>query len=129
MKKTNRRNSCKFPGLYPQYNLISRKELFENDYIQKLNNDEKAWLNSFNEEWNSANFSHPGECFHKTPEERKIIWARNNARNFDLYTTAKARGKLSYFDDLSRTQAAIIGTDIIDEDETFVEQVFDELAE
>lgn len=92
MKKKSRRSQAKYPALYPQYNLKTRTELFEIDYLNKLNDKEKAWLNSFNEEYVNANFTHDGKKIQRRKSHKKDSYDRNNARNRDILTKAKASG-------------------------------------
>lgn len=93
-KKENRRSKQKYPALKPQYNLKIRYELFDQDYIHKLTDEEKEWLNRFNEEFNNANFNHKGEALHDTAELKKSCYDRNNARNRDVLAKARASGTL-----------------------------------
>lgn len=93
-KKENRRSKQKYPALKPQYNLKIRYELFDQDYIHKLNDEEKEWLNRFNEEYNNANFNHRGNVLHDNPELKKSCYDRNNSRNRDILAKAKASGSL-----------------------------------
>lgn len=55
VKKGNRKKS-KYPGLNPKVNTRKRQHLIDQDYVDKLNDEEKAWLNKFNEETISASF-------------------------------------------------------------------------
>lgn len=109
MKKTQR-NQNKYPGLDPNFNLKIRRELIDQDYIHKLNEAEKDWLNRFNEEYVSANFTHEGKRIHPkktrtkkvrtTGEKRKIDIYRkdcedkNNARNRDSFSITKSNHTL-----------------------------------
>jgi hypothetical protein len=77
-----------------------RRELFDQDYIDKLSNKELDFLDKFNREFNQADFkSSPGKPLHKTKSERKICTDRNNARNRCMYSRAKARDQLESIDD------------------------------
>lgn len=66
----------------------------DQDYIDSLSPEEKDWLNRFNEEWLGANFNHPGQVIHDSPEAKREIYNRNNARNRDLIGQLKAQNKL-----------------------------------
>ena len=108
-KKRNRRNSSKYPALHPEYNLKSRTDLIDYDYLDKLSEKDKAWLNSFTEEYVNANFNHDGKRIHpkkyktkkvqRTGKKKKIDLfkneseRRNNARNRCVLTKAGASGK------------------------------------
>lgn len=94
-----KRSKTKYPGLQQGYNLKVRWEALDQDYIDKLSDEEKAWLNKFNEEYVGAGFKKnkngtfsKKRNFHTTPEERKTCTDRNNARNRDLYTRSRTRG-------------------------------------
>lgn len=107
-KPKNRRESLKYPALDPTFNLKSRFEVIDYDYLDELSEKEKAWLNNFTEEYTNANFKHKGKRVHKndtvvktvktTGRKRKIDLAkqeaehRNNARNRCVLTKAKASG-------------------------------------
>ncbi len=56
-KKKNRRNLQKYPALDRDYNLKSRRDYIDNAYYaHKLNDEEKQFLNDFNEEYYNASF-------------------------------------------------------------------------
>lgn len=76
-----------------------RKDLFDQDYLDKLSNKELDWLDKFNREFNQADFESPGRPHHRTKADRKICYDRNNARNRDSYSRAKARDALEGIDD------------------------------
>ena len=99
-KKKTRRNSQKYPTLNPGYNLKSRAEQLDIDYLDQLSEKDKAWLNAFNEEEVNAKFDHNGPEINKRTKKgdlpkstRKRIYDNNNARNRDVLTLAKARGE------------------------------------
>lgn len=93
MKKPTKRSRSKFPGLDPSVNSKPRWELLDHDYLDKLTDKEKTWLSNFNEEYISGNFKHKGKKkFHKTPEERRACYTRNNARNRDIYSIYRTSG-------------------------------------
>jgi len=92
-KKNNLRARTKNPGLKPHLNLRSRQDLLEIDYLDKLNDKEKDWLNRFNEEYVGANFKHEGKILHKTKKLKKDCYDRNNSRNRDILTKIKASGE------------------------------------
>lgn len=99
MKKT-KRSKTKYPSFKPSLNLKTRyEEINDIDYINQLDDKEKEWMNNFNEEWINASLNHRGKKFHKTKKERKIIYDKNNARNRDSFTRAKASGTLNYIDE------------------------------
>jgi len=98
-KKRNRRSSRKYPALEPEYNLKTRQDLIEADYIEQLSDAEKDWLNRFNEEYVNANFGHKGTKLQRTKKYRKDSYDRKNSRNRDIYTRVKAQGMLSQLDE------------------------------
>lgn len=51
------------------------------DYIDKLSEEEKAFLNNFVEEYHIANFNHKGKKFYKSKREKREIYGNNNASN------------------------------------------------
>lgn len=95
-EKINKRNSAKFPSLKPKYNLITRQEEIQDiaSYVHKLNDKEKAWMAKFVDEYVNASFS--DKPLHKTKEKQRELYNRNNIRNRDIFTKAKASGKLDY---------------------------------
>jgi hypothetical protein len=99
MAKT-KRQKAKYPGLKKNLNVKVRQELIDHDYIDKLNDEEKAWLSKFNEEYVSASFKKTkGGKFspknlHKTKKLRKDCYDRNNWRNNDVLGVTKANGML-----------------------------------
>lgn len=102
MKKT-KRSRTKYPNLYPELNLKTRSEEISdiNSYIGKLNDEEKAWLNKFVGESINASFSkNNSENLHKRKAQRLEAYTRNNARNRDILTKAKAMGDAVYIEDL-----------------------------
>lgn len=94
MKKRNKRSKVKYPGLDKQYTLKIRQEVHDQDYIDKLSDKEKRWLNNFNEEYINANLKHKGKKLHKTKVLRQSINRINNNRNNDVYARTKRQGML-----------------------------------
>lgn len=96
-KKTSKRSRSKFPALEPKYNLKTRYELIDYDYLEKLSDKEKEWLNKFTEEYTNASAGKRPEQkrkqLHKTNKLVKDCFDRNNARNRCVWTKAKAQGK------------------------------------
>jgi len=76
-KKKNKRNQVKHPALDKTYNLKTRTDLYENDYIngyhdeetgetiRALTDKEKDFLNKFNEEFINASFKSDKKRIHK----------------------------------------------------------------
>jgi len=101
-KKVTRRNSKKYPALNPSVNLKTRLDILDFDYIDKLNEKDKKWLNNFVEEYNNADFRHKGKKLHTTKKTKRDCYNRNNARNRDIFTKSKACGKLDYYPDITK---------------------------
>jgi hypothetical protein len=118
-KKLNKRSNRKYPALDKTFNLKTRGELLDFDYVDKLNPKEKEWLNRFVEETVNASFPvkkkgtvskktgkksktvyNTNKALNKTKAKRKEIYDSNNARNRCVYTRNKAQGKLDYVEDL-----------------------------
>lgn len=100
----------KYPALVKEMNLKIRQESLDQDYINKLSEEEKAWLNQFNKEFVLADFRdkkdrlHPKEYITKkvktTGKKKKVdIYKkdcedRNNSRNRDAYSITKINNML-----------------------------------
>lgn len=87
-----KRARAKYPALKPELNLKTRYELIDYDYVDKLTEDEKQWLNKFTEEYINASLDSVDleKNFHNTEDLKKDCYRRNNARNRDILTRAKA---------------------------------------
>ena len=97
-KTASRRENEKHPNLDPRFNLKTRSDLLDQDYLHKLNEKELDWLNKFNKEYINAALDNerPKKNLHKTKKLRKECYDRNNARNRDILTRAKASNQLAY---------------------------------
>jgi hypothetical protein len=98
--KASKRSRCEFPALEKKFNLLSRVDEIDYDYVGKLSKKEKDWLNRFTEEYTNANFNHKGNILHKTKGLKKSCYDRNNARNRDRFNREKAMHTLYYFSEL-----------------------------
>jgi len=98
MSKKPKRNKEKFPGLKHSVNSKNRQHLIDHDYIHKLNDEEKAWLSKFNEEYISGTFDKVDNenNFHKTQDEKRECWRRNNSRNRCAMTISSSTCRLVY---------------------------------
>jgi hypothetical protein len=92
-KKTTRRSKEKYPALVPHLNLRTRFEEIDYDYVDKLTDEEKEWLNRFTAEYTNADFRHKNKI-HKKKKDELQAYKRNNDRNADILTRAKASGKI-----------------------------------
>jgi hypothetical protein len=96
-KKQNRRSKAKYPALDPEFNLKIRADAIDYDYVHKLNDKEKEFLNKFTEEYVNASFKKDKrKNLHKTKEQVKAIYDSNNARNRDVWSIAKVAKKLIF---------------------------------
>lgn len=95
-RKKTRRESYQHPALEKGVNLKSRQEEIDDikSYWDQLSPAEKEWMNKFTEEYVHANIGN--KPLHKTSEQKKSCYNRNNARNRDVYTREKAQNKLVY---------------------------------
>jgi hypothetical protein len=105
----NKREKTKYPALKPELNLKSRYELIDYDYIDKLKEEEKSWLNKFTEEYVNASLDSKNlkNNFHNTDQLKKDCYRRNNARNRDILTRAKASGSYISTDELLLNKKSI----------------------
>lgn len=101
-KKKTRRSEQKNPDLDPRFNLKTRTELLDQDYLNKLSQKELNWLNKFNKEEINASFDSekPKRNLNKSKASRKKCYDRNNARNRDILTRAKASNNLVDIEEL-----------------------------
>lgn len=111
--KKSARDKTKFAGLKPHFSLKRRADLLDFDYINKLNDKEKAWLNAFIEEEVHSKFNHDGRKLNKTKKAKRKIYNANNARNRCIFTRAKASHLLDTLYDSNDYQNQI-GGDLLD---------------
>lgn len=64
-KKRTKRSQSKYPALDPRLNLKTRYDEIDYDYIDQLNEKEKAWLNNFSKEYTGASFDDSKKRVHK----------------------------------------------------------------
>lgn len=102
MPKKTKRGQQKHPDLDPKLNLRSRFELYDQDYIDKLSPEEREWLNKFNREFISSSLDreNPNNNFHNSRALIKDCDDRNNSRNRDILTRAKASKQLADYEEL-----------------------------
>lgn len=89
-KKKTRRSNEKYPALKKRFMPKVRQEYLDMDYIDDLNEEEKAWLNKFMDEELNAHFKNDERDITQSKEEKKEIYGKNNARNRCIYGIAKA---------------------------------------
>jgi len=118
--KKHRYQRQKFPALNVAYQVANRRELLDMDYIDKLNDKEKEWLDRFLQETVITNFNHGGKNLIKDKETRRELYRDNNRRNSDVMSKLKTEGRLLYggtegdrgedTDELTRTTSVAIPT-------------------
>ncbi len=97
VQKKTRRGETKHNGLKKEFFSKIKQEYHDIDYVDKLSEQEKDWLSRFMNEDLGANLKEnreSGKAINTDPKHIRDIWARNNARNADLYSKAKATGML-----------------------------------
>lgn len=96
-----KRAKAKYPALKPELNLKSRYELIDYDYVNKLSEKDKQWLNKFTEEYTNASLDSKdlNKNLHNSEELKKDCYRRNNARNRDILTKLKASGSCVSYED------------------------------
>jgi hypothetical protein len=93
------RNKLKYPSFNVLRAVANRREELEVDYLDQLNDEEKAFLNQFQEEHILANFQNKDKLLDKSDEYRKERYRANNCRNRDTYINNKVQGKLIMLDE------------------------------
>lgn len=95
-KKTHKYTKQKYPALNVKYQVANRRELIDYDYVHKLSEEDKDWLDRFTSEVIITNFNHRGEQLITDVEEKRSLYRDNNKRNVDIFSTNKANGSLMY---------------------------------
>lgn len=85
--------TAKNVGLNKRYFSKIKQEYHDIDYVHKLDDKQKKWLSEFMQEDLGANLRHSGRKKYKTKQDKKDVFDRNNARNRDIYSLAKATGR------------------------------------
>ena len=78
-----KRKKPKLPGLYPALTYKHQRWAHDQDYIDKLSPEEKAWLSKFNAEYHQNTFQRDGTDLH-TDEQRRAIYNKTNASYRDV---------------------------------------------
>jgi hypothetical protein len=93
-----------YPALKKQFNLKTRQDEIEVDYLHKLNDEEKEFLNKFNEEYVNASLDRKefNNNIHNTKQGKQSCDKRNNERRKCSYTRSKASNGLKYIGDLKK---------------------------
>lgn len=98
MDKKPKRNRSKNPNLIPGYNSRIRQEYIDMDYLDKLNDEELAWLNKFMGEYNNGSVIldegrqlDQSKNLHQNPKHKKELFDKNNAQNRDMFGLVKSK--------------------------------------
>lgn len=96
MKKTRRKN-VKHPSFHPEFNHKVKNEYLDQDYINGLSEEEKDFLDKFNQEYYGATLDYQNleNNLHNTPELKKRCTDRNNAQNRCTYGLGRAKKLIS----------------------------------
>lgn len=101
-----KRDLDKYPALNPRLNARTRFEVLDMDYLKKLTEEELKFMNQFMAEYVSGSFKkdeqgeYSKENLHKTMEERRECYTRNNVRNRCGLTVSNATGQTYRSDDI-----------------------------
>lgn len=107
--KKNMRSKTKYPALNKKLNVKVRQELIDYDYLDKLSEEEKKWLNKFTEEYVNASFkktesgNYSSKNLHRKKTQRKDCYDRNNKRNADIFSVTKSNDMLKDSESLNAT--------------------------
>lgn len=106
-EKKKKRDLEKYPALNPKLNARTRFDVLDMDYLKKLDEEDLKFLNQFMAEYVSGAFkknedgNYSDENFHKTLEERRECYNRNNTRNRCGLTISNAKGTTLRTEDIS----------------------------
>lgn len=116
-KKKTRRSAKKYSALIPELNLKTRQHLIDYDYIDKLSEKDKAWLNQFTAEYvaNDLDRKDFENNLVNTEEWKQECDRVNNARKNDLYTRLKVVNKIDNWEDYKSRIAENEDLDSFDE--------------
>lgn len=98
--------------LVKKYNSKIKQELLDVDYIDKLNDEEKDFLNRFLEETVNARFDHDGKKIYRKKKDQLELYQENNSRNRCQYNIAKVTGRLEY-DTTTKTEIKDVAEDVL----------------
>jgi hypothetical protein len=127
-----KRDLEQYPALNPRLNAKTRYEVLDMDYLKKLSHEELDYLNRFMGEYVSGAFKkdNDGEYseqnLHKTNEERKECYNRNNTRNRCALTIAIATGNVIRTDDITSLIDSLTDADsYVENEHALFDEIFD----
>ncbi|MEO5367566.1 MAG: hypothetical protein H7831_14670 [Magnetococcus sp. WYHC-3] len=97
-KSNAKRKKPEYKGAQGIDRVKNRRDLVDQDYLNKLTPKERDWLQKFNAEYVGATFkkdengNYAKSNLHKTAEQRKDCYSRNNSRNRCALTIAQVTG-------------------------------------
>jgi hypothetical protein len=134
-KLKKKRDLEKYPALNPRLNAKTRFEVLDMDYLKKLDEESLRYLNQFMGEYVSGAFKkdekgeYSPENLHKTVEERRECYTRNNTRNRCGLTISNATGQTLRSDNINDFMDSITNIEgIMDSTNILSDLVFDEYA-
>lgn len=95
-KPKTKRDRKKNPGLDKHLFSRVKQEYHDYDYVDKLSDKDKEWLSTFTEEYLGARLNHKKKKLHRTKKMKRDCFNRNNARQRDTYSIARATNALLY---------------------------------
>lgn len=113
-KKETRRDRISLNGLEKRFFSRIKQEFFDVDYVNKLSDEEKRYLNDFLNEWLGANTTKAK--FHKSKKDRKKVYDANNARNRDIYSNQRATGRFVDYEKIRKQIDEVHGSDNPEDD-------------
>jgi hypothetical protein len=132
-KGKKKRDLDKYPALNQRLNAKTRFEVLDMDYLKKLNDAELKYLNQFMGEYVSGAFKktedgdYSDDNFHKTTEERRECYTRNNTRNRCGLTVSNATGMTYRCDDINSFMDSLTDVDsMVDGVNAFSNELQDE---
>ena len=101
-KKKKKRDMDPYPALNKSLNLKTRQDEIEVDYLHKLSEEDKKFLNKFNEEYINATLDRKEfkNNIHSTKKGKQSCDKRTNERKVCAYTRSKAGNNLTYIEDM-----------------------------
>ena len=114
-----KRELDKYPALNPRLNAKTRFEVLDMDYLKKLNDAELKFMNQFMGEYVSGSFKkedtgeYSQDNLHKSPEERRECYGRNNARTRCGLTISNATGQTFRCDDIGAFMDSLTDIDMM----------------